>query len=184
MLSFTVISRLWSSLLSLLLKGGCLSCVSWRNNCMSWNNLWGSYKLKQSLQVWFGKSSYAILQYDMYRSIASHLIFYLSSSLGKGSLHISYVDEIMITSSDSIDIMIEKLSTSILKWRKYFLGIKDVHSKGDTYISQWKYLLGVLKEFGMLETKPIDIPMDPNVKIVVELADPLSDQVKCKKLLG
>ena len=33
-------------------------------------------------------------------------------------------------------------------------------------ISQRKYVLDILEEIGMLDSKPVDTPMDPNVKLV------------------
>ena len=33
-------------------------------------------------------------------------------------------------------------------------------------MSQRKYVLDILKEIGMLDCKPVDTPMDPNVKLV------------------
>ena len=34
-------------------------------------------------------------------------------------------------------------------------------------MSQRKYVLDILEETGMLDCKPIDTPMDPNVKLVL-----------------
>ena len=34
-------------------------------------------------------------------------------------------------------------------------------------MSQGKYVLNILEEIGMLDCKPVDILMDPNVKLVL-----------------
>ncbi|RVX10210.1 Retrovirus-related Pol polyprotein from transposon RE2 [Vitis vinifera] len=54
-----------------------------------------------------------------------------------------YVDDIVITGSD-----------------------QDAQSNSGVVLSQRKYALDILEETGMLDCKPVDTPMDPNVKLV------------------
>ncbi|RVW39488.1 Retrovirus-related Pol polyprotein from transposon TNT 1-94 [Vitis vinifera] len=54
-----------------------------------------------------------------------------------------YVDDIVITGSD-----------------------QDAQSSSGVVLSQRKYALDILEETGMLDCKPVDTPMDPNVKLV------------------
>ena len=42
-------------------------------------------------------------------------------------------------------------------------------------MSQRKYVLDILKETGMLDCKPVDTPMDLNVKLVLGQEEPLRD---------
>uniref|UniRef100_A0A3Q7IQH2 Reverse transcriptase Ty1/copia-type domain-containing protein n=1 Tax=Solanum lycopersicum TaxID=4081 RepID=A0A3Q7IQH2_SOLLC len=49
---------------------------------------------------------------------------------------------------------------------KYFLGIEVAQSKSEIAISPGKYALDILEEIGMTDGKPIDSPMDSNVKLV------------------
>lgn len=39
--------------------------------------------------------------------------------------------------------------------------------KEGTFISQWKYVLDILKEMGIINCKPMDSPMEPNHKLMV-----------------
>ena len=79
---------------------------------------------------------------------------------------------IVITGSDQDDI--QKLKQHLFiyfqtkdLWKlKYFLGIEIAQSSSGVVISQRKYALDILEENGMLDCKPIDTPMDPNVKLV------------------
>lgn len=50
---------------------------------------------------------------------------------------------------------------------RYFLGIEVAQSQEGIVISQRKYVLDILEETGMLDCKPIDTPMDPNVKLLL-----------------
>ena len=42
-------------------------------------------------------------------------------------------------------------------------------------MSQKKYVLDKLEEIGMLDCKPVDIPMDPNAKLVPGQGESLRD---------
>nr|CAN74610.1 hypothetical protein VITISV_029330 [Vitis vinifera] len=48
---------------------------------------------------------------------------------------------------------------------KYFLGIEIAQSSSGVVLSLRKYALDILEENSMLDCKPIDTPMDPNVKL-------------------
>ena len=46
------------------------------------------------------------------------------------------------------------------------MGIGIAHSKSGVVMTQRKYVLDILKETGLLDCKPIDTPMDPNLKLL------------------
>ena len=47
----------------------------------------------------------------------------------------------------------------------YFLGIGVARSKEGINLSQRKYVLDILEETGLLGSKPVETPMDHNVKL-------------------
>ena len=51
-------------------------------------------------------------------------------------------------------------------------------------MSQRKYVLDILEETGMLDCKPVDTPMDPNVKLVPGQGEPLRDPERYQRLVG
>ena len=55
------------------------------------------------------------------------------------------------------------------------MGIEIAQSKSGVVISQRKYVLDILEETSMLECKPVDTPIDPNVKLVLGQGEPLRD---------
>ena len=69
--------------------------------CRLWKSL---YDLKQSPHAWFGKFSQAVEEFGMQKSKFDHSVFYRNSSLGI-ILLVVYVDEIVITGSDSKGIL-------------------------------------------------------------------------------
>ncbi|RVW51632.1 Retrovirus-related Pol polyprotein from transposon RE1 [Vitis vinifera] len=83
-----------------------------------------------------------------------------------------YVDDIVITGSDQNGIqklkqhLFTHFQTKDLGKLKYFLGIEIAQSSSGVVLSQRKYALDILEETGMLGCKPVDTPMDPNVKLI------------------
>ena len=51
-------------------------------------------------------------------------------------------------------------------------------------ISQRKYTLDILADAGMLNYKPVDTPMDSNVKLVPGQGEPLRDLGRYRRLVG
>ncbi|RVW53636.1 Retrovirus-related Pol polyprotein from transposon RE2 [Vitis vinifera] len=123
------------------------------------------YGLKQSPRAWFSRFSSCI---------------YL----------VVYVDDIVITGSDQDGIqklkqhLFTHFQTKDLGKLKYFLGIEIAQSSSGVVLSQRKYALDILEETGMLDCKPVDTPMDPNVKLVPGQGEPLGDPGRYRRLVG
>ncbi|RVW89031.1 Retrovirus-related Pol polyprotein from transposon RE2 [Vitis vinifera] len=91
-----------------------------------------------------------------------HSVFYHHNSLGQCIYLVVYVDDIVITGSDQDDSSIQFRCGPF----------------------QRKYALDILEETGMLDCKPIDTPMDPNVKLVSGQREPLGDPERYRRLEG
>nr|CAN79672.1 hypothetical protein VITISV_012210 [Vitis vinifera] len=148
------------------------------------------YGLKQSPRAWFGRFSSVVQEFDMLCSIVDHSVFYHHNSLGQCIYLVVYVDDIDITGSDQDDIqklkqhLFTHFQTKNLGKLKYLLGIEIAQSSSGVVLSQRKYALDILKETGMLDCKPIDTPMDPNVKLVLGQGEPLGDPRRYRRLVG
>ncbi|RVX19446.1 Retrovirus-related Pol polyprotein from transposon RE2 [Vitis vinifera] len=76
------------------------------------------------------------------------------------------------------------LRTKDLGKLKYFLGIKIAQSSSGVVLSQRKYALDILEETGILDCKPVDTLMDPNVKLIPGQGEPLGDLERYRRLVG
>ena len=82
------------------------------------------------------------------------------------------MDDIVITGNDQDGIpklkqhLFSYFQTKDLRKLKYFLGIEIAQSNSGVVMSRRKYVLDILEITSMLDCKPIDIPMDPNVKLI------------------
>nr|GEU88102.1 ribonuclease H-like domain-containing protein [Tanacetum cinerariifolium] len=104
-----------------------------------------------------------------------------------------YVDDIIITGNNSSEI--EKLKAFLnTKFRikdlgrlKYFLGIEVIDTKNGLCLSQRKYCLDLLTEFGLLACKPSATPLEQNLSMTNEptVSDLVLDNVtEYQKLIG
>ncbi|RVW98461.1 Retrovirus-related Pol polyprotein from transposon TNT 1-94 [Vitis vinifera] len=148
------------------------------------------YGLKQSPRAWFGRFSSVVQEFGMLRSTSDHSVFYHHNSLGQCIYLVVYVDDIVITGSDQDGIqklkqhLFTHFQTKDLGKLKYFLGIEIAQSSSGVVLSQRKYALDILEETGMLDCKPVDTPMDPNVKLVPGQGEPLGDPGRYRRLVG
>ena len=51
-------------------------------------------------------------------------------------------------------------------------------------LSQRKYALDILEVTSMLDCKPVDTPIDPNVKLIPGQGEPLGDPRRYRRLVG
>ncbi|XP_071915997.1 uncharacterized protein [Coffea arabica] len=147
------------------------------------------YGLKQSPRAWFGRFSSVVMEFGLTRCGVDHSVFYGHSNAGK-ILLVVYVDDIVITGDDVVGI--QKLKSNLqanfqtkdLGHLQYFLGIEVARSKYGIYLCQRKYVLDMLSEVGMLGCRPVDTPMDPNVKLARDQGALLDDPKQYRKLVG
>ena len=148
------------------------------------------YGLKQSPRAWFGRFSYVVQEFGMLRNTADHSVFYHHNSSEQCIYLVVYVDDIVITGSDQEGIqklkqhLFTHFQTKDLGKLKYFLGIEIAQSSSSVVLSQRKYALNILEETGMLDCKPVDTPMDPNVKLVPKEGESLGDPGRYRRLVG
>ncbi|RVW82270.1 Retrovirus-related Pol polyprotein from transposon RE1 [Vitis vinifera] len=130
------------------------------------------------------------LEFGMFRSTADHSVFYHHNSSGQCIYLVVYVDDIVITGSDQNGIQNLKqhifthFQTKDLGKLKYFLRIEIAQSSSDVVLSQRKYALDILEETSMLDCKPVDTPMEPNVKLISGQGEPLGDFGRYRRLVG
>ncbi|GJU58294.1 ribonuclease H-like domain-containing protein [Tanacetum coccineum] len=109
-------------------------------------------------------------------SLNDHSLFVKSSKDSFIALLV-YVDDIIISGNDLNEInafkdfLSFKFQIKDLEKLKYFLGIEVLESDKAIYLSQRKYCIELLHEFGMLGCKPTSVPMEPNVVLNFKASD-------------
>ena len=126
----------------------------------------------------------------MLRSIVDRSVFYNHNSSGQCIYLVVYMNSIVITSIDQDGIqklkqhLFTHFQTKDLGKLKYFLGIEIAQSSSSVVIFQRRYALDILEETSMLDCKPVDFFMDPNVKLVLAQGESLGDPGKYRRLVG
>ncbi|XP_048501643.1 uncharacterized mitochondrial protein AtMg00810-like [Beta vulgaris subsp. vulgaris] len=101
-----------------------------------------------------------------------------------------YVDDLIIASNSMNAIERTKaLLSSHFQMKdlgilRYFLGIEVDHCNSGIFLSQKKYIQDLLKEYGMMNCKPVRLPMDSHTKLSSTLGDLLPCAEEYQKLVG
>ena len=90
-------------------------------------------------------------QLDYHQSNRDHTMFFKHLSNSQVTILLVYVDDIIMTGSDSKEIrhlehrLAQEFAVKSLEQLKYFLGIEVAHSKDGIFLSQQKYVLDLLE---------------------------------------
>jgi hypothetical protein len=101
-----------------------------------------------------------------------------------------YVDDIIFGSTNKSTceefsrIMIQKFEMSMMGELKYFLGFQVEQLQEGTFISQTKYIQGILNKFGMKDVKPIKTPMGTNGHLNLDTGGKSVDQTVYHSMIG
>lgn len=129
------------------------------------------YGLKQSPRAWFEKFTQSVRKQGYLQGQTDHTLFFKFSPDGKIAILIVYVDDIILTGDDVVEMnrlkknLAAEFEIKDLGTLRYFLGMEVARSKRGVVVSQRKYILDLLEETGMSGCRPSDTPMDPNVKL-------------------
>lgn len=99
-----------------------------------------------------------------------HTLF-IKHTPNKVTVVIVYVDNIILMGND--EDKMKRLKESLAREFKikdlghlrYFLRMEVLRNKSGIFMSQKKYILDLLFETGLLGCRPIETPMDPNIKL-------------------
>ncbi|XP_024029322.1 uncharacterized protein LOC112093936 [Morus notabilis] len=103
---------------------------------------------------------------------------------------IVYVDDIILTGNDEIELGIlkkrltEDFQVKDLGRLKYFLGMEFARSKEGIFVNQRKYVLDLLKAIGLLGCRVAETPIEPNVKLQAAKIEEVKNKEQYHRLVG
>jgi hypothetical protein len=125
-----------------------------------------------------------------YKQRNSYHTLFLKHQKGKVTVLIVYVDDMVITGDDVVEIdrlqqqLTSKFEMKDLRVLKYFLGIEVARGSNVIFLCQRKYVLDLLTETRMLDCKPIDTQIEQNHKLA-EYPDQIpTNQARYQWLVG
>ncbi|KAG7593249.1 Retrotransposon Copia-like N-terminal [Arabidopsis thaliana x Arabidopsis arenosa] len=147
------------------------------------------YGLKQASRQWFKKFSNSLISMGFEKGHGDHTLFV--KSCGSDFLAVLvYVDDIVIasTSDRAAGILTQDLQRQFklrdLGALKYFLGLEIARTSEGISLCQRKYALELLATTGMLDCKPVSVPMIPNLKLSKEDGDLIEDRELYRRIVG
>lgn len=127
------------------------------------------YGLKQAPRQWYSRLTSYILSLGLCISRAHSSLLIRKDS--KSTMFVLvYVDDILVTRSDSqaVSKLLCQLSTTFaikdLGDLNYFLGIEVIPHKNGLFLSQQKYIIGILSRTHFKGAKPIHTPLAANTQ--------------------
>ncbi|KAM1753554.1 hypothetical protein ACFX12_006125 [Malus domestica] len=147
------------------------------------------YGLKQAPRAWYGKIAEFLTQSGYSVTPADSRLF-VKANEGKLAIVLVYVDDLIITGDDEVEILRTKENLSVrfqikeLGQLKHFLGLEVDRTQEGIFLCQQKYAKDLLKRFGMLECKLISTPIEPNAKICAHEGKYLEDATMYRQLVG
>lgn len=139
------------------------------------------------------KLTQTLLENDFIQS-KNDFSFYTTKS--KGSVFfilLIYVDDIILTGNNIEEInnfkqfLKGKFQIKDLGKLKYFIGIEVLDTKTGLCLTQKKYCLELLSDFGLLGCKPLSTPIEQNLSINTSEAEkdkPLLNITEYQKIMG
>ena len=109
---------------------------------------------------------------------------------GNLSVVLVYVDDLIITGDDEIEIDQIRSNLSIrfhmkeLGELKHFLGLEVERTKGGIFLCQQKYTQDILEKYGMLDCKPVSTPTEVNARLCSTDGKDLEDVTMYRGLVG
>jgi hypothetical protein len=147
------------------------------------------YGLKQASRKWNERLTSLLLREGYTQSTADYSLFTLTNDANFTALLV-YVDDIVLAGNDLMEFTrIKGILDSAFKIKdlgvlKYFLGLEVAHSKLGITISQKKYCLDLLKDSGLLGSKPVVTPLDPSAKLHQDKGQLYEDVSSYRRLSG
>jgi hypothetical protein len=136
------------------------------------------YGLKQAPRDWYARMDSYLMRLGFSKSHVNPNLYYIVVDNAPVIL-LLYVDNLFITGEESLIIQCKKELASefdmkYLGLMHYYLGLEVWQNHGEVFLGQGKYVINILQKFGMMDYKPMDTPMNTDIR---KVKDPDSDPI-------
>jgi hypothetical protein len=102
---------------------------------------------------------------------------------------ILHVDDLFLTGDENLIVgckreLASEFEMNDLGLMHYFLGLEVWQRSDEIFLSQGKYIVEILKKFGMMDRKSMTTPMAINLKLLSDKSSELGDPTMYKQLIG
>lgn len=146
------------------------------------------YGLKQAPRAWYNELNQSLLHMGFRKSQSDTSLFFLQNHSVTIYLLV-YVDDIIITRSSQkiinqvISSLSRRFSIKDLGTLHYFLGIEVTRKAGELIMSQSQYIMDILRDSNMQESKGVATPMSSSQVLSLHDGTKLADAKEYRKVL-
>ncbi|KAK2378599.1 hypothetical protein QL285_066488 [Trifolium repens] len=149
------------------------------------------YGLKQTPRAWNKRIGGFLTQVGFQKSVVEYGVYVKHNSNPTNVLIIClYVDDLLVTGSDSSDIaafkrmMHSEFEMTDMGKLNYFLGLQFEETTAGTLLHQKKYMKELLVRFNMLGCNPAETPMETNTKLCLDENGEVVNSTLYKQMVG
>lgn len=148
------------------------------------------YGLKQAPKSWYENIDSIFQQAGYNRSKNDPNLYTMQYEQGHIVMISMYVDNLIITGDATYLIKeIKQQMSQVFEMKhlgelRYYLGLEILRDSGQTFMSQGKYVKGLLERFRMDQCKPAAIPLQQNIKLHSEDGSKEADVTLYRQLVG
>nr|GEV54597.1 hypothetical protein [Tanacetum cinerariifolium] len=128
---------------------------------------------------------FTVLQMDAKTTFLNEIIkeeVYVGQTLGFISKQ--YPDHVYALDKALYDLMVKRFEMSMMGEMTFFLGLQVNQFSNEIFINQSKYILDILKRFGMENCDTIPTPMVEQAKLKLDLVGNLVDHTDYRSMIG
>jgi hypothetical protein len=147
------------------------------------------YGLKQAPKAWYERIDTWLTDQGLSRSTNDPNL-YFSFHNGKRTILLLYVDDLLLTGDDSIEIdrikmeLSKEFEMTNLGLAHNYLGAEIVHQDNGIFVHQKIYIQKLLKKFGLQNCNPTNLPMDPKLQLQRYTGSSRADPLTYRSLVG
>ncbi|GJS27258.1 retrovirus-related pol polyprotein from transposon TNT 1-94 [Tanacetum coccineum] len=147
------------------------------------------YGLKQAPRAWYDELSTFLLQNHFFKGTIDPTLFIRRFDNNILVVQV-YVDDIIFGSTHPrytqlfSDLMKSRFEMSLMGEMMFFLGLQVNQSPCGIFINQSKYVLEILKKYGMESCDPVGTPMEIKDKFDLDQHGSLVDATKYRSMIG
>nr|GFA13449.1 retrovirus-related Pol polyprotein from transposon TNT 1-94 [Tanacetum cinerariifolium] len=147
------------------------------------------YGLKQAPRAWYDVFLQVLIESGFQKGSIDTTLFIKNK--GKHIMLIQiYVDDIIFGSTNSkyctkfLDLMVKRFEMSMMGEMKFFLWLQVNQFSNGIFINQSKYILDILKRFGMENCDTVPTPMVEQAKHKLDLVGKSVDHTDYRNMIG
>jgi hypothetical protein len=146
------------------------------------------YGLKQAPHTWYEKMDGFLMSLGFNKSVVDPNLYYHIDG-NECLILVLYVDDLFLTDSERPiaeckRALTTKFEIKDLGLMHYFLGLEVWQRTNEIFLSQAKYIVEILKKFGMTECKSMPTPMVVDLKKMSDIDSGEVDPHLYKQLIG